>query len=88
MAKCHYTGPMEQTHAQVVAALGGPASLAEALGVENVNTVLYWTRPGRRIPAKFWHRISALTAGTATEITIDRLSELPPNPAPSSTEEA
>ena len=74
---------MEQTHARVIKELGGASHLAEVLGVSEV-AASTWARPGRRIPAKFWHRIAALSEATQSRVTIDVLARLPPNPDASS----
>ena len=70
------------TYASIVDDLGGYRDLAAALGIESSNTVLYWQRPGRRIPSSHWPAIADLPAARAKGITLDVLARLPPNPAP------
>jgi hypothetical protein len=69
---------MDGQHAKVIAKLGGARVVAEKLGIGNPNTVFYWTRPGRRIPAKFWHKIAELSAEAESPISIDQLAQKNP----------
>lgn len=61
-------------HADVIARLGGPRKVADALGIESANTVLYWGRQGRHIPAKFWLAITTMPGAADAGITLEALA--------------
>jgi hypothetical protein len=73
---------MIRTHAELIRDLGGPATVARDLGIDSYSTVFYWTQPGRRIPAKEWHRIIALPKAKDLAMTIDAIAAMPLNPMP------
>ena len=78
VAFCHDVRRM--THADIIARLGGHRPVAAALGIGSENTVLYWTRPGRRIPPSYWTGIAAMAAEKGVAVSIETLATLPHNP--------
>ena len=67
------------SHAEVITALGGYRSVAEALGGIPATTVFYWTRPDRGIPSHRWGDIAALAKRKRVRgVTVERLSETKP----------
>jgi hypothetical protein len=62
------------THAEIIAALGGAKAVADALGIKNPNTVLYWTREGRRIPSHWWAALCGLEGASDHGVTLERLA--------------
>lgn len=55
-------------HGAIIKRLGGYVRIANLLGVPE-QTVKSWAKVGRNIPAKHWHRLSAL----APDLTPERL---------------
>ncbi len=62
-------------HATVIKSLGGRASVARAFGLP-AETVKSW--PKRGIPARYWHRIVEMAAGSMPELTAHELERTRP----------
>ena len=62
------------THSEIIEALGGFRLVASDLGIQSANTVLYWTREGRSIPADRWHQIAQLPGAATKGVTVDALA--------------
>ena len=62
-----------QTTADIIAALGGPTEVAEALG-RPVGTVTAWPHRGR-IPPKYWPELIEIARQKRVRLTVKHLSD-------------
>ena len=61
-----------ETSRDIINKLGGVRTVADGLG-ESWKTVHNWTRPGRKIPARFWLSVDRLAKATSADVSIGQL---------------
>ncbi len=61
------------THADVLRSLGGVREIAAAMPDVAANTIHTWKKPGRSIPAVYWHRLIALPKAQEVGLTFEQL---------------